>query len=49
MAFGDPWRYDAGSQQITKDLEIRGYEGWDKIAGGAGNDYLDGGEEAAIK
>ena len=26
-AFGDPQRYDEGSQFITKDLEIRGYEG----------------------
>ena len=32
---------------ITQDLEIRGYEGNDKIAGGAGNDYLDGGEMLA--
>ena len=46
VAFGDPYVVDSGSQYITKDLEIRGYEGNDKIAGGAGNDYLDGGENA---
>ena len=45
-AYGNPQKYDESSQYITKDLEIRGYEGWDRIAGGAGNDYLDGGEEA---
>ena len=47
-AYGSPDKFDEGSQYITKDLEIRGYEGWDRIAGGAGNDYLDGGEEATI-
>ena len=45
-AYGSVSRYDEGSQFITKDLQIKGYEGWDRIAGGAGNDYLDGGEEA---
>ena len=32
----------------TKDLEIYGYKGADDIAGGAGNDILDGGEEDQI-
>ncbi|MDC1118924.1 hypothetical protein OAT77_08090, partial [Alphaproteobacteria bacterium] len=46
--YGNPERYDEGIQNYTQQLEIRGYEGWDRIAGGAGNDYLDGGEEAVI-
>ena len=48
-AYGNPGRFDQGSQFITEDLQIRGYEGWDRIAGGAINDYLDDDEIALIK
>ena len=47
-AFGKPREYNAETKFVTQKLEIRGYEGADGIAGGAGNDILDGGEEATL-
>ena len=47
-AFGSVWKYDEESSFITKDLVINGREGRDDIAGSAGNDTLDGGEEPEL-
>ena len=49
LGFGDFWRYDENILfNHSRDFIIRGYEGADRIAGGHGNDVLDGGEEAVI-
>lgn len=46
---GNAHRYDSGVEFFTQDLEIYGYKGEDRIAGGAGDDILDGGEESDLR
>ena len=44
---GNASSYDFGINTFTKPLTINGYEGIDRISGGAGSvDHLDGGEES---